>query len=230
MILVVVAVVSLGMMTAFNFSLKSAYLSGSYKNRFREQTFTAGVVNEVNLTATGMHINVEHGLKEGVWVPDSFREKVLIVLKNGVLTLSAVDTAESDRHMLGGITVVTNRLNKVNMIPVVSEAVAARGYQGTSAIITGLKTDSLTVQMADFTFLELKSVDLKELRAVVGDEIRGNSSLSIDAGSRIGFADISVPGKSTLSLSNAKIIKTRYNLGDSATLVLNGSMLKTLRN
>ncbi len=227
--MVVVAVVSLGMMTAFNFSLKSAYLTGGYKNRFREQTFTGGRVSEINVKAPGMHITVEHGLKEGVWVPDYSHDQVQIALKDGILTLSVSDTSATNRNVVAGITVVTNQLNKLNLLPLVSSTVAARGYQASSVVIAGLKTDSLTVQMADFTFLELKGVEMRGFKAVVGDETHGSSSLSIDPASRIGFADISVPGRSTLSLSNAKIVKTRYNLGDSATVVLNGSVLKTLQ-
>jgi len=230
-ILIILVVSAVGMLTIHNFSLRASYLKGSYKDKFNHHTFTAcGQITELNLISPDLDVNIEPGLKEGVWVDDRLKDLVRVTYKEGVVNIGLVKDNKGGFYKAGFVTVIARKLSRLNLNPVVSAEQGKHGYQGTAAILTGLDADSLAVQMGRSTFLSLEKVQLKAFSVVVGDKVYGGSSLKIDSHSSIGYADISVPGNSRISLGNPKIVKAVYNISDSATLEMNGAAIKSIKD
>lgn len=230
-VLIILVVSAVGMLTVHNFSLRASYLEGGYKNKFNRHTFTAcGQIKELNLISPDLDVSVEPGLKEGVWIDDRFKDLVKVTYKDGVVNVGLVKDDKGGFYKIGGVTVITRNLSRLNLNPVISAEQDKRGYQGTAATLAGLDADGLAVQMGRSTFLSLEKVKLKTFSVVVGDKVYGGSSLKIDSRSTIDYANINVQGNSSIALGNPKIVKAVYNISDSATLEMSGAAIKAMKD
>ncbi len=66
---------------------------------------------------------------------------------------------------------------------------------------------------------------INNLEAIVGDRSIGTANLVIDSSNHIKNADIQVPGRSELKLTNPNIEKLNYAISDSAKVTLTGNTL-----
>lgn len=233
--IIATAVVSLGMLTAYNVSLKASYQKGGYKDRFNEMEFssvkglTAVQINAANKLA----INIEKGGKEGLWIRDRIKSFVKISRAGATLTIDLTD--EGKKRNLNrnddDIILFSNTLSTISTIPYFTKEEDEAGwrYDDGDIRINGLKVDALNLLIGKFTSIYMNHVKTGTLKATVGEAGTGEAGLTVDSANEIAFADLSVPGKSKISLLNPKIVKTRYNLSDSATVTLNGTALEGMK-
>jgi hypothetical protein len=233
--IIATAVVSLGMLTAYNFSLKASYQKGGYKDRFNEMEFssvkglTAVQINAANKFA----INIEKGEKEGLWIRDRIKNFVKVSRVGATLTIDLTDEGKGRNFNTNSddIILFSNTLNDVSTVPYFTKQEHAEGWRhnGGDIRIKGLKVDSLNLQIGKFTSIYMSYVKTGTLTAIVGEVGIEEGSLTIDSSNEIAFADLSVSGKSAILLLNPKIVKTRYNLSDSATVTLSGAALEGMK-
>lgn len=233
--IIATAVVSLGMLTAYNFSLKASYQKGGYKDRFNEMEFssvkglTAVQINAANKFA----IKIEKGGKEGLWIRDGIKDLVKISQAGATLTIDLTDEAKKRyfNNNEDDIILFSNTLNAVSTVPYFTKEEDEGGWRHDNGDIriTGLNVDALNLRIGKFTSIYMNHVKAGILKATVGEAGAEGSALTVDSSNEIAFADLSVPGKSKISLLNPKIVKTRYDLSDSATVTLNGTALAGMK-
>lgn len=230
--IIAAAVVSLAMLTAYNFSLKASYQKGGYKDRFNELEFNnAKDLTELQINcANRFNISVERGPKEGLWIRDKVKKSVKVTLVDGRLTIDMTDEAKElgFRTNLGDIILLSNSLNTINTVPYFNkEQIEKKWFYNDGEIrIKGLAGDLLDLQLGRFTAVYIDDVKVKTLKAMVGEAGSEGATLTVDAANQIAFADLSIPGKNKIELLNPKIVKTHYNLSDSAIVTLSGDVLK----
>lgn len=235
MLIIAALIVSLGMITTYNFSLKAAYEAGEYKNRFNESEFremkNIEILNvaDANLIA----IVVESGQKEGLWIRKRIKDKLVLNQVGNTLTIGLTDEARKTNRITGydDVVLITNHLNKLNTVAYWPEGNKREDVNvyGGEVFLKGIKSPELYIHMASSTAVTMDKMTLNTLKAVVGDE-KGAAALQLEPDNQIEFAEFAIPGASRLSLSNPKIVKTRYNLSDKATVTLNGTALQVIKN
>lgn len=236
-ILIIAAIiVLLGMTTAYNFSLKAAYRTGSYKDPFRGGEFQEMKNIEIlNINAANiMSVVVEPGQKEGVWVKREIKDRIVLNQVGSALTISLVDEDRNENGNFGGqdIIVVTNSLSKLKTTAFWANEKKendGNAYYWAEVNLKMITGTNLELQIADYTSVTMNKVNLKTLKAVVGT-VSGGAGLNLDPDNQIEFADFEIPGAGKLSLNNPKIVKTRYSLSDKATVTLNGAALQEIKN
>lgn len=235
MLIITAIVVLLGMSVTYNFSLKAAYKAGNYKNPFYGSDFQEiKNIETLNLTAANvMSVAVEPGQKEGVWLKKEIKDQVVLKHSGKTLTIGLSDKSGSVSRNFGprSIVVVTNSLRKLGTASFWPEGTKNKDNYGywSEVNLNGIKGENLELMIADYTYVNLDKVSLKKLLAVVGDG-KGTASLSLEPDNQIESADFEVPGAGRVALNNPKVVKTRYNLSDKATVILNGAALDVIKN
>ncbi|SHH06819.1 hypothetical protein [Pedobacter caeni] len=232
--IIAAAIVSLGMLTAYNFSLKASYQKGGYKDRFNNLEFSnVKDLTELQINcANKFNISVEKGPKEGLWIKDELKELIKVTQVEGRLTIDMTDEAKKLGYRIdeGDIILFSNSLSTINTVAYFNkEQMENKWFFNNGEIrIKGLTGDLLDLRIGRFTSVYMDHVKVATLKARVGEAGSEGSSLTVDSANHIAFADLSIPGTNKIELLNPKIIKTRYNLSDSATVSLNGEALKQI--
>jgi hypothetical protein len=232
--IIAAAVVSLAMLTAYNFSLKASYQKGGYKDRFNDLEFSnvKGLTELQVNCANKFAISIEKGPKEGLWIRDKIKDVVKLTQVEGRLTIDMTDDAKKlgYRISLGDIILFSNSLTTINTVPYFSkEQIEKKWFYNSGEIrIKGLTGDFLDLRIGRFTSVYMDNVKVATLKARVGEAGSEGASLIIDSANEIAFADLKIPGTNKIELLNPKIVKTHYNLSDSATVSLNGEALKQI--
>lgn len=235
MLIIAALIISLGMITTYNFSLKAAYEAGNYKNRFNESEFTEiKNIKTLNVAdANLISIVVEAGQKEGIWIRKRVKDRLVLKQNGEVFTIGLTDKAKEDNRRTGydDIVLFTNSLNKLKTTAFwpVGEKKTRENVYGGEVSLKGLRTDNFDINVSSSTTVSVNKMVLKTLKAVVGGE-KGTALLNLDSANQIEYADFEILGASHLSLSNPKIVKTRYDLSDKATVTLNGAALQEIKN
>ncbi|AOM78293.1 hypothetical protein [Pedobacter steynii] len=233
--IIAAAIISLAMLTAYNFSLKASYQKGGYKDRFNELEFSSiKGLTELHVNAANRFaISIEKGDKEGLWIRDQVKGLVNVSQVGNALTIDLTNEAkERGFHTKDGdIILFSNSLNTINTAPYFTKEQKEKEwfYNHGEIRVKDLSGELLDLRLGKFTSVYMDHVKVNTLKARVGEAGFADAFLTVDSSNQIAFADLSIPGRSTIVLLNPKIVKTHYNLSDSATVTLNGSMLKGIR-
>lgn len=229
-------VISLAIVTVYNFSLKASYQTGSYKDRFYGLSLTPiqGVKALHLNSANRFEINLECGKKEGLWIREEIKDKIKVDQTGDVLTLDLTDAAKKERFTphVKDIILITNHLQVLNATPYFTkDEIDENSLFSTGIVrIEGLNGPSLDLTIGAASQVYLSNVKVNTLNAhVYGNKLQ-SGLLLVDHSNEIELANLNVPGAGDLNLSNPKITKILYNLSDSANVTLNGSALKSIRN
>ncbi|WP_316745663.1 hypothetical protein [Pedobacter gandavensis] len=235
MLIIAAIIVSLGMITTYNFSLKAAYEAGDYKNRFNESEFTEMKnVETLNVNAANLiTVVIEPGKKEGIWIRKRIKSRVALNQEGQTLTIGLTDEAKKAIRTIGydDIVLIVNNLSKLKTVAYWPKGNTQENvnYFGSEVVLKGLKGDNLEIMMDGSTSVSMDKAVLKTLKAVIGEE-KGAAALNLDQDNQIEFAEFEIPGASKLTLSNPKIVKTQYNVSDKANVTLNGTALQVIKN
>ncbi|MBB6502577.1 hypothetical protein [Pedobacter cryoconitis] len=232
MLIIAAILVILGCLTVYNYKIKEVYLTREYRSPFRGMEFTPlNGIEKLNLKI-GDNINVEvkYGEKEGIWIDKDIKEKISLKITGQTLNLGLVPKKEGDEPIgYGNIILFTRKLNAVSSFSYDVPKAPNRYDHLDQMAISGYKTDHLNLNIGFNTSISLRNMELRKLDANVGDKRYGDAELILSSDTRIDTALLNVPGKSKLSLFDPKIVKTSYNLSDSASVFLNGKVAKMLR-
>ncbi|MBB5634752.1 hypothetical protein HDE68_000637 [Pedobacter cryoconitis] len=234
MLILTALLIILGSLAAFNYTIKAAYLTGAYKNRFKEMDFTAFIaVEKLNLQTEKLSsIQIEYGDKEGIWISKNIKDLVKFDVKGNVLNLSTSETGKriGSQRVNGMITIVTKKLNAITTTPYYILKKDESYWPGTSEIsLKGYHLGQLDLQIASFVDVSLNQMDIQTLNATVGTKTSRGSELTLSEDTKINNATLNVPGESKLNLLDPKIVKTNYLLSDSATVSLNGKVVQMIK-
>lgn len=231
MLIVTALLLTLGCLTAFNIELKKEYLTGNYKSKFKDMVFTPlQGIEELDIhDANTMVINVEQGGKEGIWLANTKKENFQFTTDGHTLKLglSANGKKSAYRYSRIDMIIVTRQLTKVGSHTDVQRKYP--NYGQNNLTISGYTSDMLDVILSASVGMEMKKMTLNNLTALVGEQVHGNANLEIAGDTHIKSASFNVPGASKLTLTNAKITKTIYQLSDSATVTLNGKLMNMVK-
>ena len=234
MLIITAVVITLGSLIAFNYTIKAAYLTGEYKNRFREMNFTAiSAVEKINIQTEKLSdIQIEYGDKEGIWVAKKIKDLVKFDIKGNLLNLSVSETCKqtNSSRINGQIIIVTKKLNAITTTPYYIPKEGESYWSGLIEIsLKGYHLDQLDLQIASFVNVYLHRMEIQTLNATVGTKTSKEAELTLSSDTKINNATLNVPGKSKLNLLDPKIVKTNYMLSDSATVSLNGKVVRMIR-
>jgi hypothetical protein len=221
----------LGALTAFNIKIKQIYLTGSYKNRFNGMEFTPlkGLEHLDIRNSNSLGIQVEQGDHEGIWINADRKKTYVTDFKGHTLKFGLSKDAEERRHHAwGGVIIITKNLHKITTSAYLAEKENPTERAG-NIDLRGFQLPKLDLQIALGVTVSLYKMQLDTLNAIVGDNKHGNAGLYIAADTKINTANLTVPGKSMLTLADPKITKAVYNLSDSATVSLNGKMVQMIK-
>lgn len=227
-ILLLAAVLFLGALTAYNFSLKASYKTGSYKARFRDYTFTPlKNINMLDLKSSNlMFVRVEHGTQEGVWVSNRQKEQLSIVRQGNLLSLDFrnKDARQLSSYRYDQIVVVVNRLRQLHAGNHVFSDKQSKEFGGTLELI-GINADSLDLLLEGTIDTRLGSSRLGMLKVSLGAE-GTPAGLTMVEKNHIDTAYFNVKGQSSLHLSDALIAVPHYQLSRDCSVQMSGALLQ----
>jgi hypothetical protein len=221
-----------GCLTAFNIELKKEYLTGNYKSKFKDMEFVAlkGVAQLNIQDANVLIVDIEQGAKEGIWLRKSTMENIQYKANGQLLALGLSTSGKSAgyRSARTDVILVTHQLNKVNTHTDDGKNNLVE-YGANNLRISGYNAKAFDLVLSPSVGIEMNTMTIGSLSAVIGGQAKGNASLQITGNTQINSASFNVPGASKLTLTDARITKTVYQLSDSATVTLNGKLMNMIR-
>lgn len=220
-----------GVLTAYNFSLKAAYLTGNYKKRFNNHQFTPlSGVREIQLkSANLLNISVEYGEKEGVWLGNTIKDDVKVYQQGETLFIDLNDNEKiadfSDTS--NEVVVILNHLNRLRTFYRKLNDKSEDLRVG-MVYLKNLKEKEFNVILSDLSGMMIDSCEFGSLKAVIGTN-GNNSTLQITPANRIDTAAFDIRGGNFLELNNSSINKIHYKLSDSSKVYMTGKAIKSVQ-
>ncbi|WP_316793839.1 hypothetical protein [Pedobacter frigoris] len=220
-----------GILTAYNFSLKAAYLTGNYKKRFSDHHFTPlNKVSEMQIkSANLLDIVVEYGKQEGIWVRNRIKDDIKIHQDGETLLIDLINNKEirDFSNSSNEIVVVLSHLSQLRTYYREMNDKEIEGRIGT-VYLKNLKEKGLDVILSDQSGMSMDSCEVNSFRATIGGN-GANSTLQIVPSNRIDTATFDIRGGNFLELNNSGIKKIYYKLSDSSKVYMVGKTIKTLQ-
>jgi hypothetical protein len=110
----------------------------------------------------------------------------------------------------------------------VTDTLAGVDFNWRPSIISGFRQDSLAITARHASNIILNGNTLKSLKAVIGMNEGSASNFTITGNNRLENADLNMMNKSRLRLLGGDIPNLKYQLADSAQLIINGSSGKLI--
>lgn len=217
-------------LVAFNFDLRASFLQGNYKNPF--YGFEGSALNDIKnidvLSGNRMNVRIEYGKKEGIWIKESFLNKVTWNVKGQTLSVDLNEETKADArvNLYDAVIIV---VNQPAMINTAATLFGKEGYDYDAGGITikGFKQNALELNISEMTNVVLENNVLNHLQAVIKKKT-GNNKLRVAENNTIQSANFNVEGSGTLDLDNPTIVKTTYQLSDLAQVHLSGKSVRSL--
>lgn len=231
MMIIAAVLITLGSLTAFNIDVKKVYLTGAYKSRFRGMEFTAlKDVEQIDIQgANRMTVKIERGNKEGIWINESAKGKVLAAVNQHKLKLELSAQSEADGYRpWNEIIIVTKNLSQLNLASYLRKG-EDNGYNEGDVTISGYTAKQFDVQVSKSVNVFINQMNITSLNAAIGSQNEGEAELTLSSDTKVEAARFNIPGAGNLTLHNPSITKVVYNLSDSATVTLSGKVVRMIR-
>jgi len=221
----------------FDISLKDAYLSGEYKKPFRDykalnfKGFKSIVLN----AATAANVIVQQG-DFSVKMEPAAEHFIKVSQIGDVLYINAAFPGSFEGNHADYPLVITcpvlekfdadSRYTANNML--VTDTIASLDFRWRPSFIKGFTLDSLAITEKHAGTVILQANKIKSLKATIGLNEGSGSNLTILNDNRFENADLNILNKSQLKLQDAGIPNLKYQLADSAKLILTGAAKKLI--
>ena len=232
--LILITIVIISFMVIYNNDLKAEYLKGAFRNRFyqMEQLSFKNFSNVRHNSADKIGIHIEKGDKYQVWIKSDLKDK--IAFKQHGKTLFIVSKEGTRTWGYGdGIIIVCPQLDSLTTVMDAETNRRKVDYKNAwyvnPNVIAGFNQPKMVININKVTGVTLIGNQIDDLQATVGDKLIGKAYLNISASNNIKQANLQVPGKSELELSNATIGKLNYVIADEAKVTLSGRSLSLVK-
>ncbi len=219
-------------MVTYDFALRAEYLKGTYKSRFYEmkklnlENFT--ILD--NRVANIISVQIEYGKSYAVYMNNDLKNNLLIS-KNGNKLL--IDVADKAKPIINpynnNVIIICPKLDQVITRPDIRKSIKEWDNDNGTTSITGFDQQNMDLFINTSTHLNFEKNKIGHLQATVGNNLSQHAYLFIASNNQIKDAVIKVMGKNQLNIENPKIIKSTFDISDSATVSLGGSILKQLK-
>jgi len=227
----------LAAMFFYDLKLKAAYLSGDYKNPFRDfVALNFKDFNSIKLDAsTAANIIVKQG-PFGVKIEPNGNNYVKVTQTGSKLNIDVGFSGNYQNSRYDYVMVITcPNLVKFDAdakymagdLPV-TDTLAGADFKWRPSIIRGFTLDSLSITAKHGSNIILTQNNIKSLKAAIGIGDGSASNMTIGTGNRFEKADLTMLNKSRLQILEASITDLKYQLADSAKLVLTGAAKKLI--
>lgn len=233
---------------AFDLKLRDGYLQANkvslneYQKASRFNDYEqANVKNFTDLdlkAANNLGVLIEYGEKETVWIRKADKD-MMSVSQNGVQL--AIDLSEKGkaRNYLREdycMIIISPKINRIDL-HAIGQVKKYKELNGDSAVTTmyynakcnveRLRNDSLTINLAANTHLNLSGNRIQTLTATVGDE-SGNGNLTFNYGNSIDEVFLDVKNASSVSVNDSGIRDIQYKISNTAIVTLRGTELNKI--
>lgn len=219
-------------MLFYDLKLKAAYLSGDYKDQFRDYAaLNFKNFNSIKLNAsTAANIIVKRGAFS-VKIEPNGNNYVKVTQTGSTLNIDAAfsgnyQNARYDYVMLITCPKLVNFDADAKYMSgdlLVTDTLAGADFKWRPSIIRGFSSDSLSITAKHGSNIILTQNNIKALKAVIGINDGSASDLTIGTGNHFEKADLTLLNKSRLQILEANIPDLKYQLADSAKLIITGA-------
>jgi hypothetical protein len=231
-ILIAAFILILVSLVFYDLSLKASYVSGAYKNRYR-QFISVDYKNfdKIDLSAsTAVNIVLEQGPYSVRMEPMADRF-VKLSQTNGTLHIDAAFRSNFENSSNDYVMIIScPNLVKINADArylaggrMITDTIASLDFKWRPTVIHGFKLDSLTIEENHAGAIMLSGNYIKSVKAVLGTGKGSGSNMVILNDNHFQNLQLNILNKSKLQLFNADIAHLNYHLADSAKLILSGS-------
>jgi len=227
----------LGVLVWYDLHVRGAYKSGSYKQLFGGfTTLNFKEFDEIDVNAcTAANVIVKQGAFN-IQV-DPTASFVKVSRKGNALQINAVypNTYYTPRNAY--VLVITcPQLKKIAVDSrytaggrPVQDTLASENFDWRPSIIEGFNADSLSIVERYAGAVILKGNTLKTLNATLGIGDKSRSNMIILADNQLGSVNLDIRNRSQLRLQCKNIQNFKYQLADSARLIVNGAVGQLLK-
>jgi hypothetical protein len=231
----IIFVISLGI---YNTALKAEYLTGSYKDPYKNfTTLNFKDFDQIQVNAASqIDLTVNKG-PEIVRVSKSSYDYVKISQKGKTLIIDVV--YNKGNHFGNELLISCPQLKSIKAYGVYTDdhkkIVQNSRYDkyaraSNDLVIQGFDQDSLLIEQDNLTSIALKRNKLKLLKSIIGNTAGATPVLEINETNAIQKAELKVNQKGELHLDNIYIPQLTHQFGDSTKLTFLGAALKNLKN
>lgn len=221
----------------YDLMLKAGYLSGNYKDQFRD--FTALNFKDfksIDLgSSTASNIIVEQG-PFSVRIEPTATRFVKVSQRNQILHIETAFPGNYENSRAEYVLIIScPNLIKFDAdarymagdLPI-TDTIASADFKWRPTIIRGFTLDSLSINEKHAASIILQGNNIKFINTVIGLGEGSGSNMVILKDNKFQNADLNILNKSQLQLHNATINNLNYHLADSAKLILIGNAKKLL--
>lgn len=237
-LLLTAIIITLVSLVFYDLMLKSSYLKGDYKDPFKDYvSLNFKDFKTIDLSAsTAANIILKQG-PFSVRMDPSAADFVKISQNAGTLHIDAAFSGSFNNPRAAYVLVVScPDLKQFNADarymagdqPII-DTLASEDFKWRPSIISGFTLDSLTITEKHAASIILKGNKIRVLNAVIGIDNGSRSNMTIADDNRLQNAELNILNKSQLRLNGAAI-NLKYQLADSAKLILTGTSQNLIKN
>jgi hypothetical protein len=212
--------------------LKAAYKSGSYKDPYSSfKTFNFKNFDAVDIiSSTAANVKFVQG-PFSVRIDRVALDYVKVKQEGGRLQISAAFEGQYYGNPNPYLVVIScPRLSKLNTNAIYTtnkrikiDTIAREDWNMRQVLIDGFKQDSLTIDQDYGSTVVLANNNIRAISAVVGKSPNSGSKIVVLKTNVLQETNFDIRNRSRLILNDAIIPNLKYNLSDSAKLVLTGA-------
>jgi|GEM_PF-1107090 len=240
-------IIILGSLLLYDFGLRDEYQKinkigvQEYQKTNRFNGYEKADITDFNAinfkAANNIIAKVEYGEKEAVWINKNAKGMVDVSQegKKLIIDLSAKGKERNYSGYQASVIIISPEVKQIDAeaFGKVRKYKGKYGdsivttYQNNRCYISGFRYDSLLINLAANTYLQLDDNQLKALNATVGDKA-GNGTLVINSDNNIDKVNLDVRGKSTVEVLDLDIKNIKYKISDGAVVTFRGTALSKL--
>ena len=235
-LLITITIIVFIFLVIYDYGLQAEYLKGTFRSRFfkMEQLSFKDFSNVKHNSADKVGIRVEKGDKYQVWIQSELKDKIGVTQQGRTLVLKMTEqNGTRIWNYANGIIIICPQLDSLTTVTDADASNRKVDYKGSeynfANDIFGFHQPKMVINQNRVTGVELTGNQIDDLQATVGDKLTGKAYLDINTSNVIKQANINVPGKSDLKLSNANIGKLNYVIADDAKVTLSGKSLSLVK-
>lgn len=216
----------------YDLMLKASYLSGTYRDQFKDYTtLNLKNFNSIDLGAsTAANIIVEQGPFRVRIEPTNVR-LVKVSEHDQTLHIEAAFPGNYQNSRAEYVLIIScPNLVRFDADAIymagdrqITDTLASEDFNWRPTIIRGFTLDSLTITEKHASSIILMGNKIKTMHAVIGLSDGSRSNMIIKKDNRFQNADLNILNKSQLQLNEAIIPNLKYQVADSARLIITGA-------